>query len=102
MEFLKANWKKIAIAVVVLVVIYVAYTQFFAKKEDEVSGSAKKEKTELDKAIEWVMANDLDRIASEKKSNSMLSDYDAAKIASEYDLRTNNKYSKYLKAMGKV
>lgn len=39
MEFLKANWKKIAIAVVVLVVIYVAYTQFFAKDKDEADNT---------------------------------------------------------------
>ena len=39
MEFLKANWKKIAIAVAVLVVAYIVYVKFVAKDEDEADNT---------------------------------------------------------------
>jgi flagellar basal body-associated protein FliL len=98
MEILNKNKKMIIIAFVVIAIGLGAYFFFFKEK----GGETAKGKTELEKAIEWTLANDKDRIAAEKGSDASLSDYDAAKKAMEYDLRTNNKYSKYLKSIGRV
>jgi flagellar basal body-associated protein FliL len=99
MEFLKKH-KMIVIAIIVIAIGLGAYFMFFKKKDGGETVS--KEKTELEKAIEWTIANDKDRLAYERKTRPNLNDYEAAKIAMEYDLRTNNKYSKYLKSIGRV